>query len=167
MTTANLVRAWRLKSDLYRTLQELEYGRAEPNSQTLKAFAQAGYDIAPLLQTGVVVDASPLLSPADLALSLSPPDHKNHLSYPMISDEMIPTIATGDTVFYDPAQTSYTRCGLYAIEFNHQVCIRRLQLLMGHQCQLLCDNPLYTPVTSSLAEFAIKGKVTGIFRLVG
>lgn len=62
-----------------------------------------------------------------------------------VGDSMEPTIKSGDAVIVDVSQSEVNRDGLYAVAFNRNLFIKRVQCLpTGYR--MLSDNPRYAPI---------------------
>jgi len=71
----------------------------------------------------------------------------------------------GDMVVLDTSITTYTGPGIYALLVDEIPVIRRMQVTLGGDILIMCDNKAYTDERFNPQNFPFKilGKVTGIF----
>lgn len=62
-----------------------------------------------------------------------------------VGDSMEPTIKNGDAVIIDVSQSEVNRDGLYAVAFNRNLFIKRIQCL-PEGYRMLSDNARYAPI---------------------
>lgn len=76
-------------------------------------------------------------------------------------DSMEPTLLAGDLVLVDHSRTTIApQGGIYAISINHEVMIKRIQLLIPqNKLRILSDNPLYEPIEADPEQVRINGKI--------
>jgi len=74
---------------------------------------------------------------------------------------MEPTLLAGDLVLVDHSRTTITpHGGIYAIAINHEIMIKRIQILFSqNKLRILSDNTLYEPIESDPDQVKINGKV--------
>lgn len=61
----------------------------------------------------------------------------------MVGDEMVPSIHDGDMMFVDHRHDKLGGNGVYALEINGRVLVRRVEYRMGTGIVFKCDNPAY------------------------
>lgn len=61
----------------------------------------------------------------------------------MVGDEMAPSIHDGDFLFVDRRHDKLGGNGVYALEINGRVLVRRVEYRMGTGIVFKCDNPAY------------------------
>ena len=61
----------------------------------------------------------------------------------MVGDEMAPSIYDGDMMFVDRRYDKLGGNGVYAVEINGRVLVRRVEYRMGTGIVFKCDNPAY------------------------
>lgn len=61
----------------------------------------------------------------------------------MVGDEMSPAIHDGDMMFVDRRYDKLGGNGIYAVEINGRVLVRRIENRMGTGIVFKCDNPAY------------------------
>lgn len=61
----------------------------------------------------------------------------------MVGDEMAPSIHDGDMMFIDRRHDRLDGNGVYALEINGRVLVRRVEYRMGAGIVFKCDNPAY------------------------
>lgn len=61
----------------------------------------------------------------------------------MVGDEMAPSIHDGDMMFVDHRHDRLGGNGVYAVEINGRVLVRRVEYRMGAGIVFKCDNPAY------------------------
>jgi len=76
-------------------------------------------------------------------------------------DSMEPTLLAGDLVLVDHSRTTIApQGGIYAISINHEVMIKRIQILIPqNKLRILSDNPLYEPIEADPEQVKINGKI--------
>ena len=67
-------------------------------------------------------------------------------------DSMEPDIKKGDFVIVDTSQRSFSKEGIYAVQYSNNIFIKRVQILPRGKVVLLSDNPRYNPITLDEAE---------------
>ena len=66
--------------------------------------------------------------------------------YTVYSDDMAPTLHSGDLLLVDPADKN-PDAGLFVVVLNNATCVRRLQLMPTRQVRVICDDPHYDRLT--------------------
>ncbi len=74
-------------------------------------------------------------------------------------DSMQPTFKDGDYVFADLSTDKFCGDGLYLIEQNNHLLVRRVQQFSSNEALLISDNANYKTVTSSFKKLKIVGKI--------
>lgn len=69
--------------------------------------------------------------------------HRDCQPMQMVGDEMAPSIHDGDMMFVDHRHDRLEGNGVYAVEINGRVLIRRVEYRMGSGIVFKCDNPFY------------------------
>lgn len=69
--------------------------------------------------------------------------HRDSEPMPMVGDEMAPSIHDGDMLFVDRRYDRLGGNGVYALEINGRVLVRRVENRMGTGIVFKCDNPAY------------------------
>lgn len=69
--------------------------------------------------------------------------HRDSEPMPMVGDEMAPSIHDGDVLFVDRRYDRLGGNGVYALEINGRVLVRRVENRMGTGIVFKCDNPAY------------------------
>ena len=89
--------------------------------------------------------------------------HRDSEPMPMVGDEMAPSIHDGDMLFVDRRYDRLGGNGVYALEINGRVLVRRVENRMGTGIVFKCDNPAYDdyPVTDVDAVKRIGLRVLG------
>jgi hypothetical protein len=85
----------------------------------------------------------------------------------MAGDEMVPTICDGDLVFVDRAADGLAGNGIYALEVDGRLMVRRIESRLGTGLVVKCENPGYQEyvvkdaATAKRAGLRVIGKVRG------
>jgi len=74
------------------------------------------------------------------------------------SDSMEPIINSGSLVLYDSSVLEYAGDGLYLIDYDGQIIIKRLQKTSGNTYLLKSENPRYQDIRCQTEEITILGK---------
>lgn len=69
--------------------------------------------------------------------------HRDSDPMAMVGDEMAPSIHDGDMLFVDRRYDRLGGNGVYALEINGRVLVRRVENRMGTGIVFKCDNPAY------------------------
>lgn len=90
-------------------------------------------------------------------------------------DDMAPLYRPNDHVIYDPRVSSISTNGIYVLRLHGHPVIRRVQKVKNGVLRLICDNPAFTPVEHTIAEFTknpetedrifVIGRVLGSIRI--
>lgn len=94
------------------------------------------------------------LDPTDLALINAP------------GDSMEPTIRSGDTLLVNTAATQFNNDGIYVLEQNGAMFIKRVQVLFDKSVTIKSDNPAYSEQTLSKQD-ALSIHIVGIVCWIG
>jgi len=81
----------------------------------------------------------------------------------VVGDSMEPTIHDGSIVFIDRNRTDTHKGGVYAVMTNSGLFIKRIQLRIDGDIDIISDNQDYPPQQVSVEEVRIIGKVIGQF----
>lgn len=73
----------------------------------------------------------------------TPPNTNKTKMIEVVGDSMIPTLLPGDFVLIDESKI-YSVDGIYAIQMNGQIFIKRLQFNLDGTIDIISDNPKYT-----------------------
>lgn len=76
-------------------------------------------------------------------------------------DSMEPTLLSGDLVLVDHNKTTIApQGGIYAISINHEIMIKRVQILFPEGClRIISDNKQYEPIEAPVDQVRVNGKV--------
>jgi len=77
---------------------------------------------------------------------------KNLISFSMPDDSMEPTIRRGDILLLDRERNDPCHSGIYALESNGAILIKRVEFLLSGALMIKSDNPVYEPHTTSRDE---------------
>ena len=86
-------------------------------------------------------------------------------------DSMIPTLDPGDMLLVDIRhRNSMTIDGIYVLQFDGTLLVKRLQRLLSNIIEITSDNPVYKPMSVKLddlpSDFTIVGRVVWMGRRV-
>ncbi len=86
-------------------------------------------------------------------------------------DSMIPTLDPGDMLLVDIRhRNSMTIDGIYVLQFDGTLLVKRLQRLLSNTIEITSDNPVYKPMSVRLddlpTDFTIVGRVVWMGRRV-
>lgn len=84
---------------------------------------------------------------------------------------MIPTLDHGDMLLVDIRhRNSMTIDGIYVLQFDGTLLVKRLQRLLSNMIEITSDNPVYKPMSVRLddlpTDFTIVGRVVWMGRRV-
>ncbi len=90
------------------------------------------------------------------------PNPKNLKVIEVIGDSMEPTLQEGDLIVIDTSY-SHTVDGIYAININNEVFIKRLQFNLNGTIEIISDNPryktqIYNPNENNQIHFNVIGR---------
>jgi phage repressor protein C with HTH and peptisase S24 domain len=76
-------------------------------------------------------------------------------------DSMEPTLLSGDLVLVDHNKTTIApQGGIYAISINHEIMIKRVQILFPEdRLRIISDNKQYEPIEAPADQVRVNGKV--------
>lgn len=78
-------------------------------------------------------------------------------------DSMEPTFAYGDIIFINRSKTDIGRGGIFTINTEHGLFIKRLQKRIDGKIDVISDNKEYTKQTLEPHELTVLGRVVGRF----
>ena len=74
-------------------------------------------------------------------------DGAGFITVQVAGDSMQPTLAEGDLIIVDTAQTAIDASGIYVVELQGDLLVKRVQRFMDGRLVLISDNPAYQPET--------------------
>jgi hypothetical protein len=86
----------------------------------------------------------------------------------MSGDDMAPLINPGAAVFFDMFDTRTDANGTYVLDYSGQMLVRHIEVLLGRDLVLRCENMRYAPISvpRPLPGLKIMGKVKLVFNPV-
>lgn len=129
----------------------LQYGEgAEPTADTSDTLLIPQYDVSASCGGGAFVDNETIIRNIRVSREFirryAPFANPKALNIITVTgDSMSPTIEDGDSVIVDTSDTEVRREGLYAIQMNGSLFVKRLQIL-PNGLRIISDNPLYPPI---------------------
>ena len=78
-------------------------------------------------------------------------------------DSMEPTFSYGDIVFLNRSKTDVGRGGVFTINTEHGLFIKRIQKRIDGKIDIISDNRDYPTQTANLCEIEVIGRVVGRF----
>ena len=81
----------------------------------------------------------------------------------VVGDSMEPTLHDGDIVFIDREKKDFRKGGVYTVATPHGIFVKRLQIRVDGQVDIISDNGDYPAQTIPAEEVGIIGKVVGVF----
>jgi transcriptional regulator with XRE-family HTH domain len=141
------------------SVRRLLSGRTqEPRSAKLEPIAQAlGMTVAELIGAA---DATPVVANKELPPAFSGKETRWHI---VADDAMMPTLPAGEAVLVDFSQHTVTGSGVYALNVDGGITLRRLaKPITGNTIKVGVDNPAY-PAEGDVAptKMSIAGRVIG------
>lgn len=131
----------------------IQYGEGEaPNEETFSpdTISIPLYNVSASCGGGAFVENEAVLRnirvTKDFLRRYAPSANPKALNIISVSgDSMSPTMEDGDAVIVDTSDTEVKRDGLYAIQMNGSLFVKRLQV-MPNGVRIISDNPLYPPI---------------------
>lgn len=97
------------------------------------------------------------------AMSLTSPENIKIIK--AVGDSMLPTVSDGDYVFVDISNQNITSDGVYVLRLPTGLSIKRIQNGLMGDVTIRSDNPAYAPITASLIDIKILGRVVRIMNV--
>lgn len=91
-------------------------------------------------------------------------DH-NLAAIKCFSDNMEPSVYNGDCLIFNPYSNIFDTDGLYLIEINNKIALRRIQLMSDGKLFAMNDNPNYENEEINLDNLRVIGKILSVLKL--
>lgn len=109
-------------------------------------------------------DSVPLMLEGSFVASLGGErELKNIEAINVSGDSMEPTFAYGDMIFVNRSKTDIGRGGIFTINTEHGLFIKRLQKRIDGKIDVISDNKEYAKQTLDAHELTVVGRVVGRF----
>ena len=112
-------------------------------------------------------NSTPLMLEGSFVISLGGErELKNIEAINVSGDSMEPTFAYGDMIFINRSKTDIGRGGIFTINTEHGLFIKRLQKRIDGKIDVISDNKEYEKQTLDPQELTVVGRVVGRFGAV-